>query len=156
MTYRERSFISPIVLAAAMFAAVSGSAGAADLYGEAAPPPAYEDRRYEEIYEHPAPRAEVRQYETREYTVRERYAERRHHCLSPQEISRILYQDGWYDLDDLEIEGQFVRVEAARMNNDREFDLVLDRCSGEILEAHPDNFRHAGRFDRHHHDHRRY
>lgn len=153
MTYRERFFISPIILAATMFAVVSGPAGAADLYEGDLPPTAYEDRRYEEIYEYPPPRAEARhlRYEERHYSVRERHVADRDTCLRPHEFERVLYEDGWNDIDDLEFEGRYVRVEASRIGTDREFDLVLDGCSGRILEALPEHHDHH-----HHHRHARH
>lgn len=150
MTYRERFFISPFILAATMFAVASGPAGAADLYQGDLPPTAYEDRRYDEIYEYPPPRAEVRHYEERRYSVRERHVAHRDACLRPHEFERALYADGWNDIDDLEFEGRYVRVEASRVDTDREFDLVLDGCSGRILEALPEDHRH------HHHRHARH
>ncbi|MCV0369966.1 hypothetical protein [Filomicrobium sp.] len=147
MTHLTRFFLPPVMLAAAAVGTVPATA--ADLYdGGERRPYAYEDQRYREIYEYPPPRAQVRHYEEREerhYRVRERYVSEPAPCLSPQEIERVLYEDGWHDIEDVEFEGRFMQLEARRVDTDREFDLVLDACSGNIVDAKPEDRRWARR-----------
>jgi len=122
MKYREH-FCTALVLAATTFAA-GAPAKAADLdVGE---------YRYRESYVAPAREVEVRRYEERRVHVREEPA-----CLSRHELEHALFEDGWSDIDDFDVDGGVIRVEARRMDGDREFDLTVDRCSGRVIEAHP-------------------
>ena len=53
----------------------------------------------------------------------------------PRDIVRDrLHADGWGDFHDLEPRGSVVRIEARRPSG-RLFDLTIERCSGEILDA---------------------
>jgi hypothetical protein len=55
----------------------------------------------------------------------------------PRHVARErLHADGWGDFHDFERKGHVVLVQARRPSG-RQFDLVIDRCSGEIIEARP-------------------
>lgn len=62
----------------------------------------------------------------------------------PRDVARDRLQaDGWGGFRDFERRGRVVLVQARRPSG-RRFDLVIDRCSGEIIEARPlplDDFR---------------
>lgn len=132
-------------------AATSGQAMAADLddgpYDRNGS--AYDDPRYSDIYRYPdrrppVPREPVygdRQYDDdrddyqapRRYT----YAEPRSYrgaCVPREHIKYRLTEHGWHDFRDPEIRGEIATV-LARRPSGRQFELTLDRCSGEIVSV---------------------
>jgi len=97
-------------------------AAAADLYedGYGEGPPRYE--RYAPAdFEPPYP---------------PRYAERGDGCVPREVVHERLYSEGWGDFRDFEPRGRVVLVQARRPSG-RLFDLTIDRCSGEIVDARP-------------------
>lgn len=58
----------------------------------------------------------------------------RNGCLPREEVRRRLVEDGWRDFHDLEVRTSHARVRARRPNGDV-FDLKVDRCSGEVVDA---------------------
>jgi hypothetical protein len=126
----------------------------------------YDDPRYDDIYRHPTPprHAEPR-YEPprhyqpapdyRHYPERDRhgylapmqrrpgwrdedrrYSRDTHECAPRHEVRRRLTGDGWSDFQDAELDGDTAIVRARRPSG-RQFELRIDRCSGDILEARP-------------------
>jgi hypothetical protein len=70
-----------------------------------------------------------------------RYAARGDGCV-PRHIAHArLRADGWRDFGDFEARGNIVLMQARRSSG-RLFDLTIDTCSGEIVEARP---LHTGR-----------
>jgi hypothetical protein len=132
-------------VAASLF--VTAPAISADLYEPPWAPEAgsyyYDDQRSADIY-----RGDERRYDR--YVPREEldppYDSSRRRadydgCV-PRHLARDrLRADGWGDFHDLEPRGRVVLVQARRPSG-RRFDLTIDRCSGEIIEARPlDDFR---------------
>lgn len=145
------------VLAAGLLAlTISTAATAADL--DEGPPPdrhgAYDDPRYDDVYKHPAP-PPPRPYADppgpRDYVYRDddddydrgpprwrgsgpRYGSA---CV-PREVIRVrLLRQGWNDFQrGEEPTGDLAHVRARRPSG-RLFALTIERCSGEIVEAHP-------------------
>lgn len=120
-------------VAAAIALAVSAAvltvpATAADLYeppyneyGEGPPPP--RDDRYAEVPDDFEPPFPEPGYD-------------RGRCI-PREVARDrLREAGWYDFHAVEPRGGVVLVKARR-GRDRLFDLTIDRCSGEVVDAQP-------------------
>src|SRR5262249_21320178 len=114
-------------LALAVSCAATLPATAADLYeppyderyGEAVPPP----DRYADVPEDFEP-----PYPEREYAGRG--------CV-PRELARDRLRDaGWYDFHGLERREDVVLVKARRREG-RLYDLTIDRCSGEVVDARP-------------------
>ncbi len=160
----KASLLTAGVLAAAVMAG-AGRATAADLdYGRVPPPDryssAYEDPRYRDIYG-----AEPRNYshEQRYYKVqpphyghpvppapvyRDHAPPPRHYsegpdawrygngCISKDEAKRRLTGEGWRDFHDLELRQNVAKIKARRPNGDL-YDLKIDRCTGEIVNAQP-------------------
>jgi hypothetical protein len=155
------------VLAASLLAAAAATtpARAADL--DEGPPPdrygAYEDPRYSDMYAHPQQPAYVpppsgqrygefpvpRGYvyrgdqdddERDDYRGRHAYAQPSQPyargCAPREEIKERLLRHGWRDFRDAEERGAYATV-IARRPNGRPFALTLERCSGEIVSAHP-------------------
>lgn len=151
--------------AAALMLSQLSPATAADMYdkyGQGSSP--YDDPRYADVYQYPAPPAPPRYaeptpgYEPREerpYTYldeapspdRDRYGylrpmrpHRYRHaepsCIPHEEIRRSLFAEGWRDFRDLELRGETAVVQARRPNG-RLYTLRVDRCSGEIVNAQP-------------------
>lgn len=155
------------VLAAGLMAAAAATgAQAADLYD--GPPDrygsAYDDPRYADIYKYPAPppryvapppvpreRVYREEYYEREYDAPRRYSgyEPRgpyaNGCLPRAEIKERLLRSGWHDFHDGDVRGEVATVRARRPSG-RLFDLVIDRCSGEIVDARPLEPRRYGPF----------
>jgi hypothetical protein len=133
-----------------------------DRYGSA-----YDDPRYADIYKYPAPPPRYvappppRVYERygeappvpRERVYREEYYERDYNgprrysgyeprvpyargCVPREEIKDRLLRSGWHDFHDGDVRGEVATVRARRPSG-RLFDLVIDRCSGEIVDARP-------------------
>jgi hypothetical protein len=125
-------------------------ASAADIYdrGRAS---ANEDPRYADIYGYPEP-ARPLSPPRREYLAPmphghfdgprhdgSRYeGPRRNYsatnCASHQEIRRDLSEQGWTEFQDVELRSSTALIEARRPNGNR-YQLKIDRCSGEILNA---------------------
>ncbi|MGE0626668.1 MAG: hypothetical protein AB7O43_02505 [Hyphomicrobiaceae bacterium] len=148
-----RSFAAAIAVVALTTGAVPVSA--ADLEG---PEPPYAERspsydpRYDDSYRYPPPRryAEPR-YEREDRSVyrdergylrpftpprdwrRDRYASR---CLPREEIRDRLESRGWNDFRDVALE-EDVAILNARSRGGRWFELSLDRCSGDVVNARP-------------------
>ena len=110
---------------------------------------AYDDPRYSDIYRypdgrHPVPREPVygNRYDDddrddyqapRRYT----YADPRAYrgaCVPREQIKYRLKEHGWHDFRDPEIRGEIATV-LARRPSGRQFELTLDRCSGEIVNV---------------------
>jgi hypothetical protein len=118
----------------------------------------YDDPRYRDMYEHPAPppRSAAPYRYHGAYPPRStkdgylppmdgpprfadhasRYAERVDACIPRGEAKRRLIEDGWSDFHDLDIRGHVALVRARRPSG-RLFELEVDRCSGEIVRAMP-------------------
>lgn len=137
------------VLAAAVSAAalgISAQAYAADLSHRDTP---YDDPRYSEMYGAPPPPRFAHpvpvpppyphfaqpQYApvpvAPPYRFDGRYAG---DCLPRHVIRDKLSSRGWQDFHDPQVMGNVVHIRARRPNG-RLFDLTLDRCSGEIVNA---------------------
>lgn len=69
---------------------------------------------------------------------RPRYSEapRRPACVSRAEVEHRLVVEGWRDFSDPERRGE-LGIFKARRPNGRLYELSVDRCSGEIVDAHP-------------------
>ena len=63
------------------------------------------------------------------------YRERGPACLPRQVIHERLLQEGWRDFHDHELRGSVAVVRAHRASGDL-YVLTVDRCSGEIVDAH--------------------
>jgi len=136
---------------AASFLILALPASAADLY-EPRTGSAYDDPRYADIYgEDPPAYDRYRDprddfgpvypprpvYKHRFYRdfERDRYAEGP--ACVPRRLARErLRDDGWGDFRNLELRRNFVLLQARRPSG-RLFDLTIDRCTGEIVEARP-------------------
>jgi hypothetical protein len=91
-----------------------------DEYGDRGPPPRDRYADVPEDFEPPYPE--------------ERFAGRE--CI-PRDIARDRLRDaGWYDFHGLEPRDRVVLVKARRASG-RLFDLTIDRCSGQIVDAQP-------------------
>lgn len=110
----------------------------ADVYGYPsppvadAPPPAY-GARYERPYayfdEAPAPRdpyGYLRPMRPRADIG----------CMPREDIRRSLMREGWGDFRNLEIEGNTATLHARRPSG-QPYRLRVDRCTGDIVRAHP-------------------
>ena len=64
-------------------------------------------------------------------------APRRHagRCLDTGGIQHALHEQGWHDFDNVENSGKVTYMTARRDGGGR-YDLEMDSCSGEVLEAH--------------------
>jgi hypothetical protein len=152
------------VLAASLLAAAATTttARAADL--DEGPPPdrygAYDDPRYSDVYAHPRPpayvlppgrygspvppayvyRDDADDDDRDDYGGRYAYAQPRapygHGCAPRAEIRERLLRQGWRDFRDAEERGAFATI-IARRPSGRPFALTLDRCSGDVVNAHP-------------------
>jgi hypothetical protein len=137
----------------------------ADLYAPAPPPPVVQHHGYNHV---PIPRERVYRDEPlydreeappahRTYTYQPyppqapRYAERSG-CVSPRAVERALQQDGWRDFSSPTVRGETAIVNARRPDG-RPFELQVDRCSGELVNARPLDQRpygpnvYGGRYD---------
>lgn len=81
------------------------------------------------------------------YSERERYSERVTHsrdrgdyyedragCLPRHAIRQRLRDDGWRDINRIDVRGGYVTLQAERPNG-RVFDLKVDRCNGDIVDS---------------------
>lgn len=66
----------------------------------------------------------------------DRYARRGDGCVSRRIAHERIRADGWRDFGDFEARGNLVYMRARRPSG-RLFDLTIDTCSGEIIEARP-------------------
>jgi hypothetical protein len=57
-------------------------------------------------------------------------------CLSKYGIRESLNRQGWHEFANVEIRGD-VAYMIARNDNGRAFDLQVDSCNGDVVEAHP-------------------
>jgi len=144
-------FAAASAVAASLFVC-SLPAVSADLYAPPRAGPAYDDPRYGDTYGDDRPYrryAEPEDFEPAYPPYRslkdapfppphKRYGRwwRDDGCVPRQAVRDRLRADGWYDFDDLEPRGSVVLVQARRPSG-RLFDLTIDRCSGEIVEARP-------------------
>lgn len=120
-----RKFVLAALLAAS--AVVATPVIAADLgYRDQA----YEDPRYSDIYRHPPPPPPAYRHEQRFGG----YDGRRDGCTPREQVRDRLEARGWQDFHDPQPMGNVVHIRARRPNG-RLFDLTLDRCSGEVLNA---------------------
>jgi hypothetical protein len=121
----------------------------ADIYRYPVPPPRYAappPRAFERYAEPPIPRERVYREDERyepKYLPgppRHSYAEppRAHadRCLPREVVKERLLRSGWHDFHDGDVRGEIATVRARRPSG-RLFDLVIDRCSGEIVDARP-------------------
>jgi hypothetical protein len=134
----ESTMLAYARLAAALALAVScatAPAAAADLYE-----PPYEEERYGDGPPPPDRYAAAPEDFEPPYPDRE-YAGRR--CV-PRELARDRLRDaGWYDFHALERREDVVLVKARR-DEGRLYDLTIDRCSGEVVDARPIHRRGLG------------
>jgi hypothetical protein len=118
------------------------------------PPPPYRRPRYAEPPEaapYPPPRYAERSdgppyprggYAGREEYLppmrgprfRDRYTDRGGECVPRHEIRRSLREDGWGEIQGLELRGEVAIVRASRPSG-AVFELTVDRCSGHVLRA---------------------
>lgn len=116
---------------------------------------AYDDPRYRDLYG-PTPRHEAPFYRAvppgpvppgtiygppdtygpapRRYSYEREDWRERQGCVPRGEVRRRLVDDGWRDFQDLDIRGPHALVRARRPNGDV-FDLRVDRCTGEVVNA---------------------
>ena len=99
-----------------------------DIYRHPAPPPVYRDERYIPAPPPPAYRQEQR------YGYDGQRDGRREGCVPREFVRDRLEARGWQDFHDPQPMGNVVHIRARRPNG-RLFDLTLDRCSGEVLNA---------------------
>jgi hypothetical protein len=117
-----------------------------DLYGRDPVPPRYSyEQRY---YKVPSPVPTPPGYVYRDndayrpgYPEPRRYSyadpgDWRHHngCVPREEIKRRLVEEGWRDFHDLELRNSIATVRARRPSGDL-YDLRVDRCTGEVVNA---------------------
>ena len=121
----------------------------ADIYRYPVPPPRYAappPRAFERYAEPPIPRERVYREDDRyepkylpgpprhSYAEPPRgYADR---CLPREVVKERLLRSGWHDFHDGDVRGEIATVRARRPSG-RLFDLVIDSCSGEIVDARP-------------------
>jgi hypothetical protein len=160
----SRTIASGVFAGMATLSAPSAPANAADIYDKygSRAPSAYDDPRYADIYtlppppprhvEAPPPYVEPRYerpyaYNDYESVPRDRYghlrpiAPQRYRtaqpiCQSHDEIRRSLRDDGWRDFQDVEIRDQTAIIQARRPSG-QPYNLKIDRCSGDIVNARP-------------------
>lgn len=160
MSWRTRR----MALTASLLVGSASAALGADLYGPGYEPEGrsdYDDRRYGEMYDHPEPRWRRSRHAERlvgpppyEHPSRHRYLkpmpgvpdfddERRRsyssrfghdECVGRREILRVLMEDGWSEIADVEAAGPTVHVVARRASGQL-YRLQVDRCSGTLIEA---------------------
>lgn len=87
----------------------------------------YQERRYGDVYRQPPPPA---------YRQPQRYGyeSRRDGCVPREQVRDDLEARGWQDFHDPQPMGNVVHIRARRPSG-RLFDLTLDRCTGEVLQA---------------------
>jgi hypothetical protein len=159
MSRRRLTTIAAGLVAAAITTAAP-AAKAADLSGDYEPrygsPYDDPDPRYADMYRHPAPYAgrgykdgrydddydpPARTYyrDDREYLPPMRHPPRfadRDGCVPRHVVKSRLRAEGWSSFHDLELSGGTAFVRARRPSG-RLFELRIDRCSGEVVNARP-------------------
>lgn len=147
-------------------------AAAADLYEPPRYGSPYEEQRYGDIYRDGPARYDryaaphefepayppyvvngEEDYDEAPYAPYRRHARNEDDCPPRHVIRKRLRADGWGEFRDVEARDGIVLVQARR-DSGRLFDLTIDRCSGEILEARPvDGGRDYAYRSRRHWDH---
>ena len=74
-----------------------------------------------------------------------RYTYREPRCVPRRIVRRRLRVEGWRHFHDFRPRGPIMLV-CARRPSGRPFNLAIDRCSGEIVDARPVRWRHPGPF----------
>jgi hypothetical protein len=146
MTTKKILLFSALASSVIGLAALSaGPAAAADIYDRGRTS-ADEDPRYADIYGYPEParplgppRREYLAPMPPAYFDGPRYDGHRRHsgttaCASHHDIRRDLTEQGWSQFQDVELRGTTALIEARRPNG-HFYQLKIDRCSGEILNA---------------------
>ncbi len=147
---------------AASFFVLAFPAFSADLYDPPRTGSAYDDPRYADIYgdDEPderyaeaqedfdapvPPRSVYRDDDDRDWSGY------RDGCVPRHVVRDRLRADGWHRFHDFEPRGSVLHVEARRRSG-RLFDLTIDRCSGEVVDARALDGGRIGPFaDRHRH-----
>jgi hypothetical protein len=150
--------VSIAVIAAIGMAAVM-PASAADLgygYGSTKDGP-YDDPRYSDVYKHPAPPPRYAApvppapvYPPQHYAPpppayygpAPRFGHAPPDCLPRHLIRQKLEGRGWRDFHDVQVSGNVAHTRARRPHGGL-FDLTVDRCTGEVLQAEAIQDRHA-------------
>jgi len=107
------------------------------------PPPSAHGKGFAEPA-YPPPASKGKGFAEPQY-VAPRFAYREPRCVPRRIIRRRLRAEGWHDFCDFRPRGPIVLVRARRPSG-RPFNLAIDRCSGEIVEARPLRRRHLGPF----------
>lgn len=117
----------------------------------------YDDPRYSDIYRHPAPAVPPPRYAAPHAAPYPPYAREDRYppppppyagperpawgdwrsgaaCLPRHVIRENLHRHGWFDFQDLDVRGNVAHVRARR-DSGRWFDLTVDRCTGQVLQA---------------------
>jgi hypothetical protein len=129
----------------------------ADIYRYPVPPPyAVPPRTYERYAEPPLPRERV--YRDDAYGEEPKYlpGPPRHsyaepppayadRCVPREVVKDRLLRSGWHDFHGGDLRGDIAVVRARRPSG-RLFELAIERCSGEIVSAHPLEPRRFGPF----------
>ncbi len=128
----------------------------------------YDDPRYSDVYKHPAPPRYAaplppapyppQHYPPQHYAPQHyvpappppayyggpapRHGQALSDCLPRQVIRQRLEARGWHDFHDAQVSGDVAHTRA-RHRNGGLFDVTVDRCSGEILQAEAIDNRHA-------------
>jgi len=117
----------------------------ADPYSNGSPPEGYARPREElEPRYAPPPSASGKSFAEPPYDA-PRFAYREPRCMPRRVVRRRLRAEGWHDFRDFRPRGPILLV-CARRPSGRPFNLAIDRCSGEIVEAHPVRRRLLGPF----------
>jgi hypothetical protein len=147
---RTRQLLAASTLALGLAAAMPATAADLD-HGYPAGSP-YDDRRYSDIYRHPAPPPPPQYAQPYyappppppAYRQEQRYlpapppyrndGRTAGNCLPRHVIRDRLESRGWHDFHDPQVAGNVAHIRARRPNG-RLFDLTVDRCTGEVLQA---------------------
>lgn len=112
----------------------------ADPYRDGAPPDVYAGQHEELEPGYPPPSASGKRFAEPHY-VAPRLADREPRCVPRRVVRRRLRAAGWHDFNYFRPRGPVILV-CARRPSGRPFNLAIDRCNGEIVEAHPVRRRH--------------
>jgi hypothetical protein len=143
MSSKTTKFILSLTLAASVAAIALTAitpAFAADIYDRRSG--ASEDPRYADIYGYPEPsrplgpprRAYLAPMPPDYFNGEPRSRRRTDACASHHEIRSDLTAQGWSEFHDIELRQSTALIEARRPNGNL-YQLKIDRCSGEILNA---------------------
>ena len=111
--------------------------------------PAYEEPRYRERYDEPVPpRGSVKDgypipQGPQAYAAAPPPPGPR--CLSKVGIQQALHEQGWRDFDNVEVRGDMAFMNA-RGDSGRRYELRIDSCNGEVLNARPEYVRVPDRY----------